>query len=97
MSKQLLCYIFIYATGFCLLPKRFDILISKYGESTISSPSNSQRPTFLAFSVRCQIKGLNTPTIIPQDTAKTKSAFFARLPSSLQYFLVHSYRLGLQL
>ena len=40
-------------------------------------------------------KGLNTPTMYPQHIANTRSAEPALFPFSLQYFLVHSYRLSL--
>ena len=82
----------MYITGFCLLPRYCEIFISRCGESFISSPSNSQRPsiTFEGY----QIVGLYTPTIIPEFTANTRSACLARSPFNLQYFLVHSYRFG---
>ena len=82
----------MYITGFCLLPRYCEIFISRCGESLISSPSNSHRPsiTFEGY----QIVGLYTPTIIPEFTANTRSACLALSPFNLQYFLVHSYKFG---
>ena len=83
---------FIYMTGFCLLPKIWETLINRYGELEISSPSNSHRPGYSSDGYH--FVGLKTPTIVPMMTANTKSAFAALSPFSFQYFLVHSYKLG---
>lgn len=85
----------MYITGFCLLAAIWDILIFMKGESEISFPSNSQRPLYFSEVVKYQRIGLNTPTMYPEQTANTKSAFWALWPHSRQYFLVHSYKLGL--
>lgn len=91
-NRIVFIYILMYITGFCLLPNKCDTFILIYSESFISTPSNSQRPLYSCESVKNQRVGLNTPMIMPEHIAKTRSAFLARFPFSRQYFLVQSYK-----
>ena len=77
------------------VPIKWDMFMFRKGEFSTSSPSNSQRPGYSFELVKNQRVGLNTPMIYPEHIAKAKSAFCARLPHNRQYFLVHSYKLGL--